>query len=55
MATTEARFHPLEIIPFFRRFPCTATRNFAYTFIWNGLFAVVFYAISSVSDRKSVV
>ena len=31
-------FHPLELIPFFRRFPSSFGRNFLYTFIWSALF-----------------
>ena len=35
--------HPLEIIPYFRRFPCSPVRNFAYTFIWNCTLGVLFF------------
>jgi signal transduction histidine kinase len=42
--------HPLEIIPYFRRFPCSPTRDFIYTFIWNSLFGIAFYLMGSVSD-----
>ncbi len=56
MASTAQRdpdtFHPLEIIPYFRRFPCTPARNFVYTFIWSSLFGVAFYAMGSVSDGQ---
>ena len=45
-------FHPLEIIPFFRRIPCSRARDFIYTFIWNCLFGVAFYVIGSVSDGQ---
>jgi sensor histidine kinase YesM len=55
MASTAPRdpdtFHPLEIIPYFRRFPCTSARNFVYTFIWSTVFGVAFYAIGSIADR----
>jgi len=37
-----ARPHPLELIPFFRRFPPTRGRNLVYTFIWSSIFAVTF-------------
>ncbi|HUQ27479.1 MAG TPA: histidine kinase [Usitatibacter sp.] len=54
MASTVQRdpdtFHPLEIIPYFRRFPYTSTRNFVYTFIWSTLFGLTFYAMGSISD-----
>ena len=45
-------FHPLEIIPFFRRFPCTPARDFIYTFIWSAGFAVVFFVLAALSDEK---
>ena len=39
------RFHPLEIIPFFRRWPCSMGRDFIYTFIWNCSFALTFFSL----------
>jgi len=42
-------FHPLEIIPYFRRFPRSSARDFAYTFLWNGLFGLGIYAVSALS------
>jgi len=36
------RFHPLELIPFFRRFPCSRGRNLVYTFIWSALLCALF-------------
>ena len=36
------RPHPLEIIPFFRRFRATRARNLLYTFIWSSIFGVSF-------------
>ena len=45
-------FHPLEIIPFFRRFPCSFGRDFLYTFIWSGLIGVVFYALNAVGSER---
>jgi sensor histidine kinase YesM len=44
--------HPLEVIAFFRRVPCSFARNFAYTFIWNGLFAVAFFALTTLSTGR---
>ncbi|APV52296.1 hypothetical protein BWI17_04880 [Betaproteobacteria bacterium GR16-43] len=41
----DGKFHPLEIIPFFRRWPCSVLRDFIYTFIWNCGFAAVFYTL----------
>ena len=43
-------FHPLEIIPYFRRFPRTITRDIVYTFIWSSLFGITFYLIGSLSS-----
>jgi signal transduction histidine kinase len=45
-------FHPLEIIPFFRRFPCSFGRDFLYTFIWSSLIGVVFYALNAVGTER---
>jgi sensor histidine kinase YesM len=45
-------FHPLEIIPFFRRFPCSFGRDFLYTFIWSSLIGVVFYALNAVGAER---
>ena len=36
--------HPLELIPVFRRIPCSPVRNFAYTFLWSTALGVFFYA-----------
>ncbi|HUL95602.1 MAG TPA: histidine kinase [Usitatibacter sp.] len=45
-------FHPLEMIPFFRRWPCSFRRDLAYTFIWNCSFALFFYGMNVMfSDR----
>ncbi len=41
-------FHPLEIIPFFRRFPYSFGRDFLYTFIWSGLIGVIFYLLNAM-------
>jgi signal transduction histidine kinase len=45
-------FHPLELIPFFRRFPCSFGRNFLYTFIWSSLFGVGFYLMNAITQGK---
>ena len=34
--------HPLELIPFFRRWPCGPWRDLVYTFIWNSGLAALF-------------
>ncbi len=40
--------HPLEVIPYFRRWPQSAARDLAYTFIFNLLFAAVFTLLGLV-------
>jgi two-component sensor histidine kinase len=40
----KTHFHPLELIPWFRRFPYTWWRDVIYTFIWNMGFATLFGA-----------
>jgi signal transduction histidine kinase len=44
--------HPLELIPYFRRFPRSIPRDIVYTFIWSGLFAFFFIAIAMVSAGR---
>lgn len=48
----EVHFHPLEIIPFFRRFPRTPVRDFLYTFIWSGAFGIALLVLGSVTDGR---
>jgi signal transduction histidine kinase len=45
-------FHPLEIIPFFRRFPYSFARDFSYTFIWSGAIGVVFYLLNAMGAGR---
>src|SRR5260221_5495152 len=45
-------FHPLEIIPYFRRFPYSFGRDFLYTFIWSGAIGVVFYLLNAMGAGK---
>src|SRR5687768_3400354 len=40
--TLPADFHPLEIIPFFRRWRSGVWRDLIYTFIWNTAIGAVF-------------
>jgi signal transduction histidine kinase len=42
--------HPLETIPFFRRFRRSVLRDIVYTVIWNTLFALLFTLLSVVID-----
>jgi len=41
-------FHPLEIIPFFRRWKCSPVRDLIYTFIWNTGLGVLFFVIGGM-------
>ncbi|HEX5128953.1 MAG TPA: histidine kinase [Usitatibacter sp.] len=41
-------FHPLEIIPFFRRWKCGPVRDVIYTLIWNCGLGVAFWAIGAM-------
>ena len=41
-------FHPLEVIPYFRRWKAGMVRDLLYTFIWNGLLGVIFWAIGGM-------
>jgi sensor histidine kinase YesM len=45
-------FHPLEIIPFFRRWPISVARDIIYTFIWSCVFGVFFYAMGAFTAGK---
>ncbi|HVF64647.1 MAG TPA: histidine kinase [Casimicrobiaceae bacterium] len=44
-------FHPLEFIPWFRRFPCSPVRDLVYTFIWNGGLGVFFSLLALIWSR----
>jgi sensor histidine kinase YesM len=46
------RFHPLELIPFFRRFPCGRVRNLIYTLIWNSLFGLFFLFVNMAFSAR---
>lgn len=43
-------FHPLEVIPFFRRWPRSQLRDLIYTFIWSSFFGVGFYLLGTLTD-----
>src|ERR1700752_3751639 len=49
-----SQFHPLELIPFFRRFPCTFGRNFLYTFIFSSLLGIGYYAWNSLEAGRAL-
>jgi histidine kinase/histidine kinase/DNA gyrase B/HSP90-like ATPase len=45
-------FHPLEAIPFFRRFPPGPVRNVVFSFIFNGLIGSVFWLLA-IADHPA--
>ena len=47
--------HPLEMIPFFRRWPRSFLRDVIYTAIWNTLFAVAFTALALIFDWRAAI
>jgi len=49
----QGTFHPLEIIPFFRRWPCSWRRDIVYTLIWNCLFGLGFYALNAIFTGRN--
>jgi signal transduction histidine kinase len=58
MATTHTApafddFHPLELIPFFRRWPCGFWRDVLYTFIWNTGLALIFTMLALLWMSKA--
>jgi sensor histidine kinase YesM len=50
-ASAQQSWHPLELIPFFRRFPSSFARNFLYTFIWSSLLGVGFYLMNAIGSE----
>jgi len=45
-AARRVPFHPLEIIPYFRRWKHSLPRDLLYTLIWNGLIAIGFTLVA---------
>ena len=45
-------FHPLELIPFFRRWRCSPLRDVLYTLIWNCLIGAAFLLIGSATKAR---
>ena len=52
IAARAAHFHPLEVIPWFRRYPHSFGRDFLYTFIWSTLLALIFALIGTMFSGK---
>jgi signal transduction histidine kinase len=48
----DEHFHPLEVIPYFRRFPQSAVRDLLYTLIWSCGFGLAFYLIGALTDAR---
>jgi len=46
-------WHPLEIIPIFRRLPCSAWRDLLYTLVWNTLVAVLLTSVAFIYLREA--
>ena len=46
-------FHPLELIPFFRRWKCSPFRDLLYTFIWNCLIGAAFLVIGAATKARA--
>src|SRR5262245_45073179 len=46
--------HPLEVIPFFRRFKCTPARDVLYTLIWNSALGAIFWAMGGIFRPQSM-
>ncbi len=44
--------HPLELIPFFRRWPWSPARDVIYTFVWSCTIAFVFLAIAAAMSGE---
>jgi len=47
-------YHPLEIIPFFRRFDPSLGRDLVYTFIWNLMLTGVFVLVGLMFNSRGV-
>jgi signal transduction histidine kinase len=45
--------HPLELIPFFRRWPASTPRNLLYTLIWSSGMGVVLTAVEMLVFRRA--
>src|SRR5688572_14271572 len=46
--------HPLEVIPFFRRWKCGPVRDVLYTFIWNCLLGIAFWLIGAMFRSRGL-
>ena len=47
-------YHPLEVIPYFRRFDPSHGRDLAYTFVWNALLAGLFILVGLLFSSRGM-
>ena len=45
--------HPLELVPWARRWPRSVARDLLYTLVWNALLAVIFTGFAVLFDRNT--
>ncbi len=45
--------HPLDMIPLFRRWPCSPARDFLYTGIWNTLLALIIVILGLLFTQRA--
>lgn len=53
MSISRSTTHPLEVIPFFRRWPCSIGRDLLYTAIWNCLLALILVVVGRFFTRTN--
>lgn len=46
--------HPLDLIPLFRRWPCSTARNIVYTGLWNTMIAVLLTSAALMLDLRGL-
>ena len=51
--TVREDFHPMEAIPFFRRFPPGPLRNVLYTFLFNGIVGTAFWVVAMMDNDSN--
>ena len=51
-STAHCGSHPLDLIPLFRRWPCSPFRNLVYTGVWNTLIALFLAGASMMFDSR---
>ena len=48
-----AASHPIEMFPWFRRWPQSHLRDIVYTFVWNAGFAAIFMLFGAVASGRA--